>query len=496
MKIKLNKTKSTSMKVSYPSVILAVAFACTTSPVLAQETAVVEKSEQPVKNGTEGPFKSKLTKEEIAEIKEAPGIAGVYSEINDSNPYLAADETDHTLILTLKNEYRGASRPSATGDYGPDVDAWVQYGAINYQSDNLLNWIDIEAGVYTTQKLHADPNKSARFYLNGHDDFTLVSGSVNIKPTENIQLKLGRFGTDSGAGTLEYYIPLIEKTSIRPTPSMKEGALLQVDFDNLHLYGMVSTKFAGHYYSEWTDEGTIQGVNPDGSLIRDKIPKYHLAGVWNNTKGTGTRLAFGTSYQENHSYQYMFNAQQLYIDSNKAFWKAELRGFYAELIDYTKDLNTMYMGSGYDNTYLVSGQLTYHNDGLTLIGSAGQVGTKLSFLTMIDTDLGYSFDQSIDRNHNDMLSWQIGGFYQVTKTLQTGIAIVKTDGYEDPSEEVHVDGTGVNLIFIHQPGGVFEGLKSTLILNKAREYRPGSTFGDELDYWDVKLTFHYDINIF
>ncbi|MEI6893776.1 MAG: hypothetical protein V5789_03900 [Colwellia sp.] len=493
--IELNKIKFNIIKVNYPSVILALAFSCATSQVLAQETAVLEKAEQPVKNGVEGAFKSKLTKKEIKQIKESPGIAGVYSEINSVNPYLVADEMDHTLTLRLKNEYRGASRPSASGKYGPDIEAWVQYAAINYQSDNLVSWFDIEAGVYTTQKLLANPDKSARFYLNDHDDFTLVSGSINIKPTEDILLKLGRFGTDSGAGTLEYYVPLIEKTSIRPTPSMKEGALLKVDFGNLHLYGMVSTKFAGHYYSEWTDEGTIQGVNPDGSFIRDKIPKYHLAGVWNNTKNTGTRLAFGTRYQKDHSYQYMFNAQQLYIDSNKAFWKAELRGFYAKLIDYTKDLNASFMGSGYDNTYLVSGQLTYNKGDLTLIGSAGQVGTKLSALTMVDTDLGYSFDQSIDRNHDDMFSWQIGGFYQVAETFQTGLAIVKTDGYEDESEDVRVDGTGVNLFFIHKPSGVFEGLKSVLVLNKAKEYRLGSEFGDEIDYWDIKLTFHYEINI-
>jgi len=482
MKIDLITSNFNVVKLKRSTLAFAIAASCGVTAVHAEDTTTLGSKE--------------VSKEGIQRLKEAPGIAGVENEVNDSNPYLAQDAMDHNLVLKLKNEYRHADRPSATGDYGPKIDAWVQYAELDYKSENLLSWLDIQAGVYTTQKLHANPDSSSRFYLDGHDDFTLVSGSVNLKPYEGVELKIGRYGTDYAAGSLDYYVPLLDRTSVRPTPSMSEGALLKVDVNNFHFYSAYSERFTGGYYQEWTDEGTVEDVDAEGNITINEIPKYYLAGVWDNKAETGTEIALGLSYQSDHSQQYMFNVQQLYTNSNQAFWKAELRGFYANLLGYTRDLNASFMGPGYDDTSVISGQLTYHKEAVTLIGSAGQVGTKLNSLTMVDTDLGYSFDQSIDRNHHDMFAWQMGGFYQLTETLQTGLAIVKTDGYEDQTKAVTVDGIGANLFLMHKSKGVLEGLKTTLILNKAKEYREGSVFGDELDYYDIKLTFHYDINLF
>lgn len=460
---------------------LAIAITCQSGVVFAEETVTIGAKE--------------VSKEKIQQLKEAPAIAGVENALNDTNPYLNQNTMGHKLVLKLKNEYRNAERPSASGSYGPEVDAWVQYAELNYRSHNLLSWLDVEAAIYTTQKLHADPSKSTRFYLDGHDNFTLVSGSINIKPIDGVELKVGRYGTDYASGNIDYYVPLIERTSVRPTPSISEGALLKVDLEKFHLYGAYATRYAGGYYTDWQDHGTVQGRDSEGNPIIDKIPKFNIAGVWDNKAATGTELSVGVSYQNDHSTQYMFNAQQVYIDNTNAFWKAELRGLYAQLEGYTKDLNASLMGDGYDDTALLSGQLTYNKDRLTLIGSAGKVGTKLNSITAVDTDLGFSFDQSIDRNHHDMFACQMGTFYQMTPTLQTGIAIVKTDGYEDQTKAVEIDGIGANLLITHKPQGAFEGLRTTLILNKAKEYRTGSALGDELDYYDIKLTFHYDINI-
>ncbi|GAM74555.1 glucuronide transport facilitator UidC [Vibrio ishigakensis] len=117
-------------------------------------------------------------------------------------------------------------------------------------------------------------------------------------------------------------------------------------------------------------------------------------------------------------------------------------------------------------------------------------------MTLVDTDLGFSFDQSIDRNGDDMFSWQIGGFYQWTDNLTTGLAVVVTDGYEDSSRRVEIEGTGANFIVQHKGYGALEGLDTLLILNKAIEYRQGSALGDELDYYDIKLSFTYPLSIF
>lgn len=222
---------------------LITAATCQSTTVFAEETVTIGSKE--------------VSKENIQQLKEAPAIAGVENAINDTNPYLNQNTMDHKLVLKLKNEYRNAERPSASGSFGPEVDAWVQYAELNYRSNNLLSWLDVEAAVYTTQKLHADPSKSSRFYLDGHDDFTLASGSINIKPIDGVELKVGRYGTDYASGNIDYYVPLIERTSVRPTPSISEGALLKVDLEKFHLYGAYATRYAGGYYPDWQDHGTV-----------------------------------------------------------------------------------------------------------------------------------------------------------------------------------------------------------------------------------------------
>ncbi|MGL6312861.1 hypothetical protein [Vibrio sp. WXL103] len=437
-----------------------------------------------------------------AEEAEALSLAGeiiegrldeILEDAGNDESMLVTKERGHTLDLTLKNEYRNADRPSASGDYGPKIDAWVQYVGVDYQTQNLLPWLDIQAGVHSTARIHSNLNRSSRFYLDGHDGFTLYTGTVNLKPSDNIELQLGRYGTDYFAGSLEYFVPLLDESSVRPTPSYKEGALLKANLGNFHWYGAAASRYAGGYYQDWQDFGvfTANGIDEDY--------KYFLATVWDNAQATGTEVGLGLSYMDEHSYQGMVNASQTYIDANQAFWKAELRAFYAQLIGQTKANNYDYLASqgleNHDSTYAVSGQLTFSKDGITVIGSAGQVGTKLDPLSLVDTDIGYSFDQSIDRNHEDMLAWQLGGFYQVTDNLTTGLAVVVTDGHEDSSKQVEVRGTGGNLIVQHKGYGRLKGLDTILILNKAVEYRRGSDLGDKLDYYDIKLGFKYPLNI-
>ena len=78
------------------------------------------------------------------------------------------------------------------------------------------------------------------------------------------------------------------------------------------------------------------------------------------------------------------------------FMKADTRVFYAKTKGASRALSESYNGK--DSTYVVSGQMFWIKDKLTLMGAAGQAGSKLNALLDIDTDLGYVFDLSIDRN--------------------------------------------------------------------------------------------------
>lgn len=78
-----------------------------------------------------------------------------------------------------------------------------------------------------------------------------------------------------------------------------------------------------------------------------------------------------------------------------------------------------------------------------------------------------------------------------------GLALVVTDGYEDRDHDVNIEGLGANLILSHTvQEGPMKGFKTSAILNKAQEYRDGSSLGDKLDYYDIKLTAHYDFSLF
>ncbi len=187
----------------------------------------------------------------------------------------------------------------------------------------------------------------------------------------------------------------------------------------------------------------------------------------------------------------MSRGSHSWINPETGFFKAEYVGFYAQPIGLSQDQNVD------DDTYAVSGQLLWNKDRVTVMGSFGQVGKKLPGNPDIDTDIGFPFDQSIDRNHYDMFSWQLGGFYKVSDAFDMGLALVVTDGYEDRDHDVNIEGLGANLVLSHTvQEGPLKGFKTSAILNKAQEYREGSALGDKLDYYDIKLTAHYDFNLF
>ena len=167
-------------------------------------------------------------------------------------PVFANFVSDSTLDLQLRNELRNASRPSADQPYGPEIHAWVQGFLFDFSSGKINDRISVDAALYHVEKLDADKNKATRFYLDGHDSYTLAAANVNLEFADWSQVRLGRFGVDSLYGTLEETVPLIDESSNRTEPTMAEGALWRGSFNNLNLYGMYMTKRAGRYLKSWT----------------------------------------------------------------------------------------------------------------------------------------------------------------------------------------------------------------------------------------------------
>ena len=397
--------------------------------------------------------------------------------------------TDSTLRLKLHNEFRSAERPSAGGDYGPEIEAWVQGFLFDFETGKIGDVVSVEAGLYQVEKIIADADKSTRFYLDGHDNITLATASVNLDFADWAQFKIGRFGTDYRYGSLDYRVPLVDGASIRVVQSMNEGVLWQGDFDNLHMYGLYSQKFAGGHYTDWTDETSS---TPDGKSVNE--PEYVLSGVWDSNN---TLVSFGMRYQQNHSVQAMAIASQSWLTADKAYIKAEFIGYGAQLIGDTETFEES-RNQGTD-TFVASGQLTYNKDDLTFFASAGRVGNKLA-TNNVDTDLGFSFDMSMDRNGQDIFAWQVGSFYQLTDNINAGLALTFTDGYEDITKTVSVEGSAANLIVGHTvKSGALKGLNTAAIFNIAEEYRPGTKVngGDEnLKYHDIKISVTYPIQLF
>ncbi|MDE1339960.1 OprD family outer membrane porin [Vibrio aestuarianus] len=425
-----------------------------------------------------------------SQLAIAPSFASVFDD--------SAFINDSTLSMKLRNEYRHAERPSANdGVYGPEIDAWVQGFLFDFESGKIADTVSIQAGSYIIEKLRANPDRSTRMYLDGHESFTINYANLSLDFGEKAKFKIGQFGTDYFYGTLDYSIPLIDNSSVRTAPSLNEGAFYEGKFGNFRLYGMYSQKYAGGYYQNWTDEGFVTDISlaPTGDkfiMDIDKKPQYTVAGLWDNKS---TVISLGASYQEDLSWQAMSRGSHSWVNPDVGYFKAEYVGFYAESIGLSLDRNKA-MGAD-DSTYVVSGQLLWNKDKVTVIGSAGQTGPKLPGNFDIDTDLGFSFDQSIDRNHYDTFSWQLGSFYKATDAIDMGLALVVTDGYEDRDHNVNIEGLGANLILSYTvQDGPLKGLKTMGIFNKAQEYREGSKLGDKLDYYDIKVTVHYDFNLF
>lgn len=404
-----------------------------------------------------------------------------------TSPLLQAadiNDDEDALRIRLKNDFRRADRPSA-GNYEENIYGWVQGAMIDANSHYYSDLIGIEAGAYYVYKLGAKEQWSTRGYLADHDSFGLVTGAVKLKPQDNIHLKIGRFGTDNGYGSLPYRIPLIASGSTRTMPTLSEGVLgrYQPD-DNIDLWAMYRTRVF-----LWPDAAV--GVRNEG-IYNTATGRYDtrrarsfLAGSW---RDENSLYALGGAWQEDVSSQYQAMTEKKFPLENNNVIKVELLAFHALLNGVSRTQ------SYHNNTQVYSGQVTYSMPKISFFGAAGIVTHAMNGIgSNVDTDIGYPNSLSIDRNKEDMFSLQAGAHYFFQPNLSVMLAPLITRGYEDTRRTIRMKGRGILAgVFYNVQEGPLSGLKMYVASDVAKEKRDGSSLGNNLYYWDVKAGIQYD----
>ncbi|MCO1593216.1 glucuronide uptake porin UidC, partial [Escherichia coli] len=166
--------------------------------------------------------------------------------------------------------------------------------------------------------------------------------------------------------------------------------------------------------------------------------------------------------------------------------KGELLGFYAQLEGLSRNTSQP------NETALVSGQVTWNAPWGSVFGSGGYLRHAMNG-AVVDTDIGYPFSLSLDRNREGMQSWQLGVNYRLTPQFTLTFAPIVTRGYESSKRDVRIEGAGIlGGMNYRVSEGPLQGMNFFLAADKGREKRDGSTLGDRLNYWDVKMSIQYD----
>ncbi|WP_426153144.1 hypothetical protein [Pseudomonas sp. DC3000-4b1] len=396
-------------------------------------------------------------------------------------------EQDGALRLRLRNELRRADKPSAAPNN--DIYAWVQGVALEYNSPYAWEHAGIDVGFFRTQRLATHDDWSTRWYLDGQDSFNLYTAAIKVKVADNLKLRIGRMVTDS-AYSGQDDIPLINSSSQRTQPTMSDAALVKYSAtSNLDIYGMY--RFGVYYYPD-VSEGVHKAgpINPNTYEYDTLRPQYLTSAVYRNGLDT---YALTLSWQNDVAAQAMTRISQRYAvgKDNRHYFKPEFVALYAKL----NGTSASYEGA--DETYVLGGRFNYVSDKGCAFLAIGKTGGKLYRLSGVDTDVSYTYDLSIDRNYNNMWSWQAGYLWQLPNDMQIGVSQLFTNGYEDYKNDVRVKGTATGVLAGYNPkSGPLKGFRSTVIISSAREDRQGSRLGNHLDYYDVKLNFQYDLNLF
>ncbi len=238
----------------------------------------------------------------------------------------------------------------------------------------------------------------------------------------------------------------------------------------------------------WTDSTT--GIRDEG-VYNSQTGKYDkhrarsfLAASWHDDT---SRYSLGGSVQKDVSNQIQSILEKgIPLDPNYTL-KGELLGFYAQLEGLSRNTSQP------NDTALVSGQVTWNAPWGSVFGSGGYLRHAMNG-AVVDTDIGYPFSLSLDRNREGMQSWQLGVNYRLTPQFTLTFAPIVTRGYESSKRDVRIEGAGIlGGMNYRVSEGPLQGMNFFLAADKGREKRDGSALGDRLNYWDVKMSIPVDM---
>ncbi len=109
----------------------------------------------------------------------------------------------------------------------------------------------------------------------------------------------------------------------------------------------------------------------------------------------------------------VFSRKSIPLDPNYTL-KGELLGFYAQLEGLSRNTSQP------NETALVSGQLTRNAPWGSVFGSGGYLRHAMNG-AVVDTDIGYPFSLSLDRNREGMQSPAIGRQLSFNSAIYTDI---------------------------------------------------------------------------
>lgn len=412
-----------------------------------------------------------------------------------------ADET--AFELKLHNEYRNSRRP--VGPFLPDVqgrnqvEAWVQGVLLEGLTENYFGFLGIEANYYYIAELYTDPDKFDFNYLRNADSFDIGTVALTLEFSDAAQFKIGRFGTDHYAGSLDYDVPIISARSLRVIPEMREGILYRGDFGpkkNLHVYALYSTAKAGYQTTRWTDIGSLTGKDRG---------RYATAVYYEEDR---VKLTSGVEYTKDHSWRYHGEAVYTQKLANGNKLRYGLMAYYAAAIGESEDFLTsrdssfIYsLLSPYEvvtrpSTWSISGKVDYITGSTQWQLAFAQYGDFLDPQLGIDTTRIYPFCLTMDALGQDIFFGYSAVFHRVNENLMVGANLFAITGYEDAKKEVPIDGVSSNIFARYKfTTGFFKGLEILGVFNPAQQHRPGSQYGEDvLDWYDMKIITKYSFS--
>ncbi|MGY0151292.1 glucuronide uptake porin UidC [Edwardsiella tarda] len=389
------------------------------------------------------------------------------------------DEEDY-IRLRLRNDLRRADKPSA-GD-GRDVYAWVQGAMLDANSHYYHDIIGIEGGAYYVYKLGTRASASSRFYLDDHDSFGYALGAIKVKLGEYGTLKVGRFGTDALYGSLPYSVPLIDGASNRTLPVVSEGAMGQFALtEHVDLWMLYRQRVFTAFDA---DKGVrYEGVlNPLTSEYDVHRPLGAVAAVYRDDH---SQFGAGVSYQSDVALQASTTLKYTQALQNDTALQYDAILYYA-------NLDGMSRRAGKPNESIIASASAAWKVGRWGLSAAFEKVThNLGYA--VNTDIGYPFSLSMDRNHEGMWSYQVGLSYSPSPAISLMLAPIYTDGWESSEKRVRVQGIGLlGGVSGRISSGPLAGLTVFIAADRTREKRPGSHLGDRLNYWDIKSGIQYD----